>query len=163
MSTSNSDVTEELDETDLKILSKLQADSRMSYEELGSYVGMAESSVRYRVKKLEDEGVIKSYTSVLDLRKFGFDLLVFSELDVEAGREQLVAQKLQGLDNVVGLFSVSGPPDMVAIIVARNNDDLSQIVEKIRAMKEVHKMVCMLALRSYKWHLNVKVPIKVNI
>lgn len=46
------------------------------------------------VKGLEEQGIIKSYMTVLDMKKLGFDLFVFTELDVEAGKEQSVAQKL---------------------------------------------------------------------
>lgn len=152
--------TKALDEIDLKILSRLQEDARVSYDELGSTVDLAESSVRYRVKGLEEQGIIKSYMTVLDMKKLGFDLLVFTELDVEAGKEQSVAQKLQKLENVVGLFSVSGQPDMVAIILARNNEELTDIIEGIRAIKEVHKMIGIFALRTYKFDLAVKVPMK---
>ena len=157
---SDSKRTETIDEVDLKILSMLQEDARVSYEELGSNVDLAESSVRYRVKGLEEQGVIQSYMTVLDMRRLGFDLFVFAELDVEAGKESSVAQKLQKLESVVGLFSVSGHPDMVAIILARNNGELAEIVERIRAIKEVHKMISMLVLKAYKLDLAVKVPIK---
>ena len=160
---SDSKKIEELDEIDLKILSRLQEDAQVGYEDLGGSVDLAESSVRYRVKGLEEQGIIKSYMTVLDMRKLGFDLFVFAELDVEAGKEQPVAQKLQKFENVVGLFSVSGQPDMVAIILARNNEDLTEIIEGIRAIKEVHKMTSILALRTYKLDLAVKVPIKVPV
>jgi len=159
---SDSKKTEELDEVDLKILSGLQEDAHVGYEELGGSVDLAESSVRYRVKGLEERGIIQSYMTVLDARKLGFDLFIFAELDVEAGKEQSVSQKLQKFENVVGLFSVSGQPDMVAIILARNNEELTEIIEGIRAIKEVHKMISMLALRTYKLDLAVKVPIKIK-
>ena len=155
----STDTISEFDEVDLKILKKLQENSRIGYEELGQSVDLAESSVRYRVKRLEELGVIESYMSVLNTRKLGFGLLVFAELDVEAGKEQTVAQKLKKLENVVGLFSVFGYPDMVAVILAKNNEELTGIFKTIRAIKEVHKMTGTLVLKSYK-DLAVKVPIK---
>jgi len=159
---SDSQKIEEFDEVDLKILSKLQENSQIGYEELGSSVNLAESSVRYRVKGLEERGIIQSYMTVLDKRKLGFDLFVFAELDVEAGKEQSVAQKLQKYENVVGLFSVSGQPDMVALILARNNEELTEIIEGIRTLKEVHKMTSILTLRTYKMNLAVKIPINIS-
>ena len=154
--------TEVIDETDLKILDKLQENAQIGNEELGSAVELAESTVRYRVKRLEEQGIIQSYMTVLDAGKLGFDLFVFSELDVEAGKEQAVAQKLQTFENVVGLFSVSGQPDMIALILARNNKELAEIIEKVRAIKEVHKMTCIIALKPYKLNLAIKVPIKIK-
>ena len=159
---SNSKKIEDLDEVDVKILSRLQEDAQVGYEELGKGVDLAESSVRYRVKGLEEQGIIKSYMTVLDMRKLGFDLFVFTELDVEAGKEQSVAKKLQKFESVVGLFSVSGQPDMVAIILARNNEELTEIIEGIRAIKEVHKMTSILTLRTYKMDFAVKIPIKIK-
>lgn len=61
---------------------------------------------------------------------------------------------------MVGLFSVSGQPDMVAIILARNNEELTDIIEGIRAIKELHKMIGIFVLRTYKFDLVVKVPMK---
>ncbi|MFH0748759.1 MAG: Lrp/AsnC family transcriptional regulator [Candidatus Bathyarchaeota archaeon] len=159
MSPTNAEILEALDKTDYKILHKLQANSQISYEELGKSVNLAESTVRYRVKKLEEQGIIHSYMTVLDAKKLGFDLFIFSELDVEAGKEQLVAQKLQKFKNVIGLFSVSGPPDMIAIILARDNGELAEIVRKIRAIQEVHKMICIFALKAHKLDLAIKIPL----
>jgi len=155
----STDTISEFDEVDLKILKKLQENSRIGYEELGQSVDLAESSVRYRVKRLEELDIIKSYVSILNARKLGFGFLVFAELDVEAGKEQIVAQRLNKLENIVGLFSVFGYPDMIAIILAKSNEELTEIFEKIRATKEVHKMIGILVLKTYK-DLAVKVPIE---
>jgi DNA-binding Lrp family transcriptional regulator len=159
LSTSDTNIVNEIDEVDLKILNKLQENSRIGYEELGQSVDLAESSVRYRVKRLEELGIIKSFVSVLDARKLGFGLLVFAELDVEAGKEQAVAQRLTKLENVVGLFSVFGYPDMIAIILARTNEELTEIFDRIRGIKEVHKMIGILVLKTYK-DLVLTVPIE---
>ena len=159
---SESQKSEEYDEIDLIILNKLQENANIGYEELGNSVDLAESSVRYRVKGLEERGIIQSYMVVLDKKKLGYDLFVFAELDVEAGKERLVAQKLQKYENVVGLFSVSGQPDMVALILARNDDELTDIIEGIRAIKEVHKMTNILTLRTYKMDMAIKIPIKIK-
>ena len=152
---------DEIDDVDLKILAKLQEDAHIGYEDLGNSVDLADSSVRYRVKGLEERGIIQSSMTVLDRTKLGFDLLVFGELDVEAGKEKAVAQKLQSLDNIVGLFSVAGHSDMMALILARNNEDLTEIIEEIRAIKDVHKITSILTLRTYKTNLAFKIPLKV--
>ena len=151
---------EELDEIDLQILRLLQENAITSYEEVGSSVGLAESTVRYRVKKLQELGVILGFTCAIDLRKLGYDLMVFANIDAEAGKEKLAAQKLTKMPNVIGLFAASGSSDLVSIIVARNNEELSQIAEKIRSVKEITKMSFSLALKTYKWECATRIPPK---
>ncbi|MFX1498847.1 MAG: Lrp/AsnC family transcriptional regulator [Promethearchaeota archaeon] len=51
-----------MDVIDLKILEELKANSRVSFNDISSRVGKTEATVRRRVKKLEDEGIIKKYT-----------------------------------------------------------------------------------------------------
>ncbi len=151
---------EELDGIDLQILRLLQENAFTSYEEVGSVVGLAESTVRYRVKKLQELGVILGFTCAVDLRKLGYDLMIFANIDAEAGKEKLVAQKLGKIPNVIGLFAASGTSDLISIIVARNNEELAQIAEKIRSLREITKMSLSLALKTYKWEFATKVPLK---
>ena len=151
---------EELDEIDLQILRLLQENAFTSYEEVGSSVGLAESTVRYRVKKLQELGVILGFTCAVDLKKLGYDLMVFANIDAEAGKEKLAAQKLSKMPNVIGLFAASGSSDLVSIIVAKNNEELAQIAEKIRSIKEIDKVSFSLSLKTYKWEFATKVPLK---
>ncbi len=154
------EVKEGLDEVDMKILRLLQENAFTSYEEVGASVGLAESTVRYRVKKLQELGVILGFTCAIDLRKLGFDLMVFANIDVEPGKEKLAAQKLAKVPNIIGLFAVSGGSDLVSIIVARSNDELAQIAEKVRSLREVTKMSLSLAFKTYKWECATKIPLK---
>jgi len=151
---------EELDAIDLQILRLLQENAFTSYEEVGSSVGLAESTVRYRVKKLQELGVILGFTCVVDLRKLGYDLMVFANIDAEAGKEKLAAQKLTRMPNVIGLFAASGSSDLISIVVAKNNEELSQIAEKIRSLREITKISFSIALKTYKWECATKVPLK---
>ncbi|MEM2094493.1 MAG: Lrp/AsnC family transcriptional regulator [Candidatus Bathyarchaeia archaeon] len=158
-----SDVTEgkeELDDIDLKILHLLQENAFVSYEEVGTNVGLAESTIRYRVKKLQELGVILGFTCAIDLKKLGYNLMVFANIDVQSGKERLATQKLTRIPNIVGLFAVSGSSDLVSIIVARNNDELAQIAEEIRSFKEITKMSLSVVFRTYKWECTTKLPLK---
>lgn len=158
--TVSSEVMEELDETDMQILHILQENAAISHEEIGAQVNLSESTVRYRIKKLQELGVILGFTCAVDLGKLGYNLTVFANIDVEAGKEQAVAKRLTKLPNVIGLFTASGSPDMISLIVARNNEELTEIVEKIRAIKEVRKMACILALKTHKWECTTRIPVE---
>src|SRR5437016_8349928 len=60
------------------ILAKLQKDDKISLGDLARMTGLASSSVHYRIKRLEDEGVIKGYRAIVDPVKRGFDILAVS-------------------------------------------------------------------------------------
>ena len=60
-----------LDERDLAILGALQEDARATYADVGAEVGLSASAVHERVRKLEQQGVIRGYRAVLDAEAVG--------------------------------------------------------------------------------------------
>jgi DNA-binding Lrp family transcriptional regulator len=60
-----------LDRADLEILKALQEDSRQTYTAIGKRLGIAHSTVYDRVRKMEDQKIIKSYTTLVDLECAG--------------------------------------------------------------------------------------------
>ena len=154
-----SEIGEELNEMDMQILSLLQANALTGYEAIGTQVGLSESAVRYRIRKLQDIGVILGFTCAVDLSKLGYRLLIFAGIDVAAGKEKVVAGKIGKFPNVIGVFTVSNTYDMVTLMMLRNKDELAEIVEKIRAVKEVDRVDCILTLKTHKWDCVMKIPV----
>ena len=73
-----------IDETDKAILNEFINDSRLSYREIAKRLNIAVGTVLSRTKKLENEGVIKSYSAILDYEKLEFDITAISEITVLA-------------------------------------------------------------------------------
>ena len=67
-----------LDQIDLKILSELQADGRMTNVELSRRVGISAPPCLRRVKALEDSGLIERYHAQVNARDLGFEVQVFA-------------------------------------------------------------------------------------
>ncbi len=65
------------DPTDLQILAALQADGRLSSADLAERVSLTPSPCWRRVKRLEDEGVIRGYRAEVDVKKLGFGVTAF--------------------------------------------------------------------------------------
>ena len=86
-----------LDEIDLKILSEIQADGRITNVELARRVGISPPPCLRRVRTLEEAGYIQGYRGLLDPRKLGFDVTVFasvhlsSQADADLAREGIPA------------------------------------------------------------------------
>lgn len=63
-----------IDDIDIKILSELQKDSRLSIRELSKKVNLSPPSVTERVRRLEEEGIIEGYTIKINKKKIGFPI-----------------------------------------------------------------------------------------
>ena len=66
-----------LDLKDRKILYQLDLDSRQSFAQIGRKVGLARNSVSYRINRMEEEGIIQGYYTVIDCFKLGYSSLRF--------------------------------------------------------------------------------------
>src|SRR5215475_12068379 len=77
-------VSKNLDEIDLKILSEIQADGRITNVELAKRVGISPPPCLRRVRTLEEEGYIQGYRGLLDPRRLGFDVTVFASVHLSS-------------------------------------------------------------------------------
>ena len=72
-----------LDKTDRKILSILQGDGRLSNQDVAEQVSLSPSPCLRRIKRLEEEGVIRQYVALLDPDKIGLGLLAYVNVRLE--------------------------------------------------------------------------------
>jgi Lrp/AsnC family transcriptional regulator, leucine-responsive regulatory protein len=110
----------ELDAIDLRILDALQADGRLTNNDLADQVGLSPSPCLRRVRQLERRGFIQGYRAVLDREAVGLGLTVFVELKVEKhSRENAAALRsaLECMPEIVSCHMISGVADFVAEIV----------------------------------------------
>src|SRR5260221_1512001 len=77
-------VAKNLDEIDLKILSEIQADGRITNVELAKRVGISPPPCLRRVRTLEESGYIQGYRGLLDPRLLGFDVTVFASVHLSS-------------------------------------------------------------------------------
>ena len=75
-----------LNETDKKILENLLEDARFSSRQIAKKIGVSVGTVLSRIKKMEEKGLIKGYTAILDQEKLGFQLTVLTEITVSKGK-----------------------------------------------------------------------------
>jgi Lrp/AsnC family leucine-responsive transcriptional regulator len=112
-----------LDAIDLRILGALQADGRLTNQELADQVGLSPSPCLRRVRRLERDGFIRTYRAVLDRESVGLGLTVFVDIKVEKhSRENATAlqEALAAMPEVVACHMVSGSADFIAEIVVSN-------------------------------------------
>ena len=103
-----------LDDIDRKILVELQADGRMSLNDLAAKVGLSPSPCLRRVRMLERDGVISRYVAVLDQRAVGLPVSVFISVKLEKQKEELLdkfAKTIARWPEVLECYLMTGPRD----------------------------------------------------
>ncbi|MBA7542894.1 hypothetical protein ES705_35219 [subsurface metagenome] len=113
---------------DNKILEILQRDVRTPISKIAKEVGLSENGVRYRLEKLEKEGYIKSYTILLNPRKFGKNLLAIFNLEVEPKAMMTTLPKLVELAEFIKVYQTTGQFSINAIGLFDNEESLTTFI-----------------------------------
>lgn len=108
------------DELDLKILTALQADGRITNADLADRIGLSATPCLRRVRALEQEGAIKGYRALLDRTKVGLGLTVMVDVKVDGHRDEN-ARAIQAafieMPEVVACHLLSGETDFLLEVV----------------------------------------------
>ena len=123
-----------LDELDHRIVAWLSADARASYREIGEAIGLSAPAVKRRVDRLLETGVIERFAAVIDPSALGWDTEAFVELFCE-GRTPAsrIGTALSRHPEVVGAFTITGDPDALVHIRARDTTHLEATLEQVRS------------------------------
>ncbi|MEY9536142.1 DNA-binding Lrp family transcriptional regulator [Sinorhizobium fredii] len=110
-----------LDRIDIKILSELQKNGRMTYVELAELVNLSATPCLVRVKKLQAEGYIGGYSAMINMGKLGQVLTVFTEITLRNHRHADIARfmsAIQNIEQVIECHVVSGDYEYLVKFVA---------------------------------------------
>ncbi|MDR2719788.1 MAG: Lrp/AsnC family transcriptional regulator [Nitrososphaerota archaeon] len=129
----------DLNETDVKILKNLLEDARLSSRQIAKNVGVSVGTVLSRIKKMEDEGLIKGYTVTLDHEKLGYQFIVVTEITVSKGRLLEMELEIAKISGVCGVYDVTGLTDAVIIAKFKNRDDLGAFTKRLLALPYIER------------------------
>ena len=110
-----------LDATDVAILRHLQQDARLTTKELAAKVHLSTTPVYERVKRLEREGYIKKYVTILDAEKLNKGFIVFCSVRLKNINKELADEfcaTIRDIPEVTECYNISGRFDYMLIIHA---------------------------------------------
>ncbi len=139
-----------LDDVDRKILAILQKNSRTPLREISKEVGLAESTVYERIKKLKEKGIIKKFTVILDPNALNFKLMAFILIKAKAGRYSAVAEELKKYPEIVEIYETTGDYDMLLKIRTRGSEELNEFLDTIGEIEGVEATHTMVVLKVHK-------------
>jgi Lrp/AsnC family leucine-responsive transcriptional regulator len=149
-----------IDETDLHILSLLQANARISNAEIARQVGLAPSATLERLRKLESRGVVRGYFARLDARALGYPLLayVFVRSDERIG-DGTTGARLAAIPQVQEVHHIAGEDCYLVKVRATDPEQLGRLLrESFGAIPAVRSTRTTIVLETIKEEMEVPVP-----
>ena len=112
-----------LDSIDKKILTLLQENSKINIKELALKIGLTQTPVYERIKRLEKSGIIQNYIAVLNKEKVGLNVEVFCQVTLLVHSKELINKfeaAINKMDEVIECFHVAGNYDYLLKIIVKD-------------------------------------------
>ena len=122
-----------LDATNRQLLGELQADARLSNAELGRRVGLSSPAVAERIRRLEQEGVIRGYRAEVDPRAVGLGLSVLVRVRPAPRQLAVVAELARQCEEVVECHRVTGDDCFVMTAHVRDVGHMEELIDRFAA------------------------------
>jgi Lrp/AsnC family transcriptional regulator, leucine-responsive regulatory protein len=143
-----------MDLTDRAILRHLQADGRLSNQELAERVSLTPSPCLRRVRNLEEAGVISGYRATVDPGAVGrgFQVLAYVELEgQDAETVTAFEAAVTEVEDVVECLRMFGRPDYVLRVAVADMDAYSRLcLERLGRLPGLDKLTSQIAMKALK-------------
>jgi Lrp/AsnC family transcriptional regulator for asnA, asnC and gidA len=131
-----------LDDIDIKIIQLLQDDGRRSYSEIADIVERTEVTIRRRVRRLMNQGVIKRFTVVLDPLKMGHNIRAMIRVKTMMKEATDIANSVREYEEVNEAYFLDGACGLMLKVTVRDLNELRQFLEtKLGNLPEVETCI----------------------
>ena len=145
-----SDIQEhEIDQLDLKITEYLQEDGRISYSHIAREIDVPEATVRYRVKRLLDDEIIK-ISAFINTGKLKYENVAYIELDADSAFFETTLHDLISMEKISYISSVTGQFNIMLEYVYEDNDDLLNFMNFMKGKDDIRCLHSRTILKIHK-------------
>ncbi|MCI0710295.1 MAG: Lrp/AsnC family transcriptional regulator [Chloroflexi bacterium] len=144
-----------MDEKNRQILEILQQDGRIAHTRLASIVDLSAPAVLARVRKLEEQGIIKGYQAVVDPAKVGHAITCYVSVSVvhhQREPQKQIAERLLNLPQVLEAYHLTGDIDYMLKVTVPNIEALEQFLMEdlasIPGLDKVHTSVVLSTVKA---------------
>ncbi|HEV7886070.1 MAG TPA: Lrp/AsnC family transcriptional regulator [Acidimicrobiales bacterium] len=135
-----------IDPLDGSLIRTLAASPRAGVLELARQLRVARGTVQARLDKLQRRGVVTGFGPDIDVRGLGYSVLAFTTLEIAQGRLQDVVSHLIDLPEVLEAHATTGQGDLHCRVVARSNDHLQEVINRILEVQGIDRATTVIAL-----------------
>jgi Lrp/AsnC family leucine-responsive transcriptional regulator len=127
-----------MEDIDRQIVELLCADGRMSFTDLGKRTGLSTSAAQQRVRRLEQRGVLRGYTAVVDTEAIGLPLTAFISIKpTDAAAPDDAPEQLAGIAAIEACHSVAGDENYILKVRVATPGALEALLGEIRSKANV--------------------------
>lgn len=139
----------EIDSLDLKIIELLQQNGRIPYRDIARAINTPEATVRYRMKRLLDDGII-TINAFINTGKVRYENVAYIEMKVESDFFETVLEELVSLESISYLSAVTGEFDIMLEYIYKDNEDLLKFINWLKKKDVVIGLNSRNILKIYK-------------
>jgi DNA-binding Lrp family transcriptional regulator len=140
--------SETLDDLDARLIRLLRSTPNLPVVEMARQLDVARGTVQARLDRLIRDGLIVGFGPDLDRTAAGFGVLAFATLEIAQGSDAQILAGLDDIAEVLEVHAVTGPGDLHMRIVARSNEDLHDILQRILELPGITRTETHLALHT---------------
>jgi DNA-binding Lrp family transcriptional regulator len=135
-----------IDELDARLITALAATPRAGVMELARRLAVARGTVQARLDKLQARGIVTGFDPDLHLESLGYEVLAFVTLEIAQGRLADVVDHLADIPEVIEAHSTTGPGDLHCRVVARTNEHLQTVINRVLEVSGIVRTSTQIAL-----------------
>lgn len=131
---------------DARLIRCLAANPRAGVMELARQLRVARGTVQSRLDKLVARGVISGFGPEIEPRALGYAVLAFTSIEIAQGRLNDVVAHLRAIPEVLEAQATTGPSDLHCRLVARSNEHLQEVINRILEVQGITRTTTVIAL-----------------
>jgi len=143
-----------IDEIDIRIMSKLLENARMSNSDIAKGLNLSEATVRRRIKNLVEKGILRGFSVYIDYRLIENTVKAYVHIKAQSDMVDKLIKKIGSHKRVVALYRVTGPYDLLCVTLFVGMSELQEFIDsflKMDGVKEVETQIIMTAYKGVPW------------
>jgi DNA-binding Lrp family transcriptional regulator len=124
---------------DAELVNALLNDGRASLRSLGEELDVSVTTVSNHLSDLEEDGVIDGYTPVVDYGALGYDVTAIIQLKVEGNALPNITDRLEGHEQMISVYEVTGNYDIIAIGKFRDTDGMNEQIKTLLTDPDINE------------------------
>lgn len=141
-----------MDSIDFQLLKYLMDNGRVTWKEINKKLGLSSPAIAERVRRLEENGIIKGYSAILDSKQIGLDMTAFISVTLEKPDDRApFLEKIQRIKEVLECHHIAGDYDFLLKVRCKNTNDLDRVITyEIKGIKGVLKTNTTIVMNTLK-------------
>jgi len=120
-----------LDDLGWKLLVALQENARLSFAELGRLVGLSTPAVAQRIRRMEDEGIIRAYRAELDPQRVGLPIVAFIRMSIVGNVLAKLTTRVRSMPEVIECHRSTGEDSFILKVNVVSVEHLKNVIDRL--------------------------------